>query len=372
MAILIGNPITSIASLSGYLLVVVIAGLLFIEETGVPLPFAPGDVLLLIAGIAIASDTVEPFPMLPALVIAISGGALLGREIFAAIGRPAVLKLADVLRFRKAFDRATQRLRRGGAPAVFIARLIPGLRIQTTQAAGVSRMPRLTFLAGLLPSVVVYVAIFVGLGAAVGRPAVGVFHRAEHRFFVVAVTVLAGAAVVLSIGWLARRGALDALEPIVLGIRRDLADSIESVLLRRSGNDLSWRQYPLVRRLWAGLIDLVIAFALAILLLTAISGFGQTEELFDPQGALLLAGISLLYRVPYEALTGQSVGKLMMGISVYGPSGGVPGWFRSALRNVIGIIPIVWPIDLVLVLRSGKRQRLGDRLSTTTVRRVAV
>src|SRR5579864_1714708 len=113
MATLIGNPITSIASLSGYLLVGVIAGLLFIEETGVPIPFAPGDILLLIAGIAIASDTVEPFPMIPALVIAISAGALLGREIFAAIRRPAVLKLADVLRFRKAFARATQRLRRG-------------------------------------------------------------------------------------------------------------------------------------------------------------------------------------------------------------------------------------------------------------------
>ncbi len=53
------NPITSIASLSGDLLLVVIAGLVFVEETGIPIPFAPGDLLLIIAGVAIASDTVD-------------------------------------------------------------------------------------------------------------------------------------------------------------------------------------------------------------------------------------------------------------------------------------------------------------------------
>ncbi len=64
------NPITSIASLSGDLLIAVIAGLVFIEETGIPVPFAPGDLLLIIAGIAIASDTVEPVPMVAALLAA--------------------------------------------------------------------------------------------------------------------------------------------------------------------------------------------------------------------------------------------------------------------------------------------------------------
>ena len=62
------NPIGSIASLSGDLLIGVIAGLVFIEESGIPVPFAPGDLLLIIAGIAIASDTVEPIPMVAALL----------------------------------------------------------------------------------------------------------------------------------------------------------------------------------------------------------------------------------------------------------------------------------------------------------------
>src|SRR6202165_2685088 len=206
------NPIGSIASLSGDLLIGVIAGLVFIEESGIPVPFAPGDLLLIIAGIAIASDTVEPVPMVAALLTASVLGAMIGREVFAAVGRPALIKAADALGFRPALERATRLLRRRGAPAVFIGPLIPG--------TGVSKTPRLTFPVGLIPSVVVYIAFFVGLGALAGQPAVRLFHRAEHRFFVIAVTMLAALAVILSVRWLARRGALSALEPVVVGVGR--------------------------------------------------------------------------------------------------------------------------------------------------------
>jgi membrane-associated protein len=360
MSLLIGNPITSIASLSGVLLIAVLASLVFVEESGVPVPFAPGDLLLLIAGIAIASDTVEPVPMIGALFAATVVGALVGREIFAAVGRPALLKVADALRFRAALERATNLLQRGGAPAVFIGRLTPGLRIHTTQVAGVSNMPRLTFAAGLVPSVVVYLTIFVGLGALVGRPAIGVFHRAQHRLFVVAVTALAVLAVVLSIRWLARRGALTALEPIVMGARRDLADAIELAIFRRGNHGRLLRTYPLVRRLWGGLIDAAVVVAIAVLILTAISGIDKSETVLDPEGLLLLAGVALGYRVPYEGRTGQTLGKTMMGISVYGPEGGVPGWWRAAVRNLVGVIFLLWPIDALLLLLTKKRQRLGD------------
>jgi membrane-associated protein len=364
------NPLTSIGSLSGDLLIGVIAGLVFIEESGIPVPFAPGDLLLIIAGIAVASDTVEPIPMVAALLLATILGAMVGREVFAAVGRPALIKAADALRFRPALERATHMLHRRGALAVFIGRLIPGLRISTTQVAGVSKMPRLTFAAGLIPSVFVYIAIFVGLGALAGQPAVRLFHRAEHRFFVIAVTVLAALAVVLSVRWLARRGALSALEPIVLGVRRQMADAIDAAIFR--GRDRGgWREYPLVRRVWAGLIDLAIVFIVTILILTAISGLDTSEIVLDPEGLLLLAVIALAYRVPIEARTGQTIGKTLMGISVYAPEGGVPGWWRAALRNLVGVLLPLWPIDAVLLLRTGHRQRLGDVLTGTTVRRVA-
>ncbi|HVS07087.1 MAG TPA: RDD family protein [Candidatus Dormibacteraeota bacterium] len=363
------NPITSIGSLSGDLLIGVIAGLVFIEETGIPIPFAPGDLLLIIAGIAIASDTVEPIPIVAALLLATILGAMIGREVFAAVGRPALQKAADALGFGPALDRTTDLLQRRGAPAVFIGRLIPGLRITTTQVAGVSKMPRLTFAVGLVPSVVVYIAIFVGLGALAGQPAVRLFHRAEHRFFVIAVTVLAALAIILSVRWLARRGALSALDPIVLGVRRELADTIDAAIFHAS-EDRGWREYPLVRRVWAGLIDLAIVFIGAILILSALSGLDKAEIVLDPEGLLLLAVIALAYRVPIEARTGQTIGKTLMGISVYGPNG-VPGWWRAALRNLVGVLLPLWPVDAALVLRTRRRQRLGDLLSGTTVRRVA-
>jgi membrane protein DedA with SNARE-associated domain/uncharacterized RDD family membrane protein YckC len=368
---LISNPITSIASLSGALLITVLAGLVFIEETGVPVPFAPGDLLLMIAGIAIASDTVEPAPMLAALLAATVLGAMLGREVFAAVGRPALMKVAERLHFRPALERATSLMRNRGAPAVFICRLIPGLRIHTTQVAGVSSMPRLTFAAGLVPSVLVYIAVFVGLGAIVGRPAVGLFHRAQHRFFVIAVTALAVFAIVLSVRWLARRGALTVLEPIVLGVRRDMADAIEAAMLSRRADDTAWRKYPVIRRLWAGLIDVAIIIGLSVLILTAVSGLDKTEVVLDPEGLLLLLGVALVYRVPYEATTGQTIGKTMMGISVDAPEGGVPGWWRAAVRNLVGVLPPLWPVDAVIILANVRRQRLGDLITRTTVRRVS-
>ncbi|TME84918.1 MAG: hypothetical protein E6I47_02165 [Chloroflexi bacterium] len=363
------NPITSIGSLSGDLLLVVIAGLVFVEETGIPIPFAPGDLLLIIAGVAIASDTVDAVPMVSALLLATILGAMVGREVFAAVGRPALLKAADALGFRPALNRTTDLLQRRGAPAVFIGRLIPGLRITTTQVAGVSKISRFTFAAGLIPSVVVYIAIFVGLGALLGQPAVRMFHRAEHRFFVVTVTVLAALAVILSVRWLARRGALSALDPIVLGVRRQLADTIDAAIFQRA-DDAGWRQFPLVRRLWAGLIDVAIVFTGAILILTAVSGLATVELILDPQGLVLLGVIALAYRVPIEARTGQTIGKTLMGISVYGPDG-VPGWWRAIVRNLVGVLLPLWPADAVLLLRSRQRQRLGDRLSGTTIRRVA-
>ena len=214
-----------------------------------------------------------------------------------------------------------------------------------------------------------YIAIFVGLGALVGQPAVRMFHRAEHRFFVVTVTVLAALAVILSVRWLARRGALSALDPIVLGVRRQLADTIDAAIFRRAGND-EWRQFPLVRRLWAGLIDLAIVFTGAVLILTAVSGLDTVELVLDPEGILLLGVIALAYRVPIEAHTGQTIGKILMGISVYGPDG-VPGWSRATVRNLVAVLLPLWPVDAVLLLRSRQRQRLGDRLTGTTVRRVA-
>jgi energy-coupling factor transport system substrate-specific component len=132
----------------------------------------------------------------------IVGGALLGREIFALLGWPRVMKLADRLHARAPLERASQMLERNGWRAVFTARLIPGLRVHTTQVAGLNRMPRLEFLAGLVPAAAVYVAAFLGLGFAFGRPILTVIHDAERQALYVIGILVVGAILLL---WLRRR-----------------------------------------------------------------------------------------------------------------------------------------------------------------------
>src|SRR5579864_6125026 len=53
------NPMQWVQELQGPALIAVICGLLFLEEVGVPLFFAPGDLVLAISGIAIAGGRVN-------------------------------------------------------------------------------------------------------------------------------------------------------------------------------------------------------------------------------------------------------------------------------------------------------------------------
>ena len=155
------NPIGWVQGLEGMTLVVVICALMFIEETGVPVPFAPGDLVLAIAGIAIAGGRVNPALLVGAVSVSITVGAILGREAAELLGWQRLMRVAEPLHARGALERAAGLLQRGGWRAVFTARLIPGLRVYTSQVAGVSRMPRLTFISGLLPANAVYIAGFV-------------------------------------------------------------------------------------------------------------------------------------------------------------------------------------------------------------------
>jgi energy-coupling factor transport system substrate-specific component len=176
------NPIAWFQGLDGTTLVVAICILMFIEETGVPLPFAPGDLVLAIGGIAVAGGRVNPILLVSAVAISVTLGAIIGRAVAELLGWDRLMRIAQPLHARGALERAAGLLQRGGWRTVFTARLIPGLRVYTTQVAGVSRVPFRTFVAGLLPANAVYIAAFVGLGAAFGRPILALIQLAEHQF----------------------------------------------------------------------------------------------------------------------------------------------------------------------------------------------
>lgn len=185
------NPMSWVQALEGPALVAVICGLMFIEETGVPLPFAPGDLVLALGGIAVAGGRVNPIFLVASVAVTITIGAVVGREAAARLGWERLMRIAEPLRARGALERAAGLLERGGWRAVFTARLIPGLRVYTTQVAGVSRVPIRTFLAGLLPANAVYIAAFVGLGAAFGRPILTLIQLAEHQLLIALLVLVA-------------------------------------------------------------------------------------------------------------------------------------------------------------------------------------
>ena len=57
-------------------------------------------------------------------------GALAGRELFDRLGRGPVRRVARLLHISGRLDRLAGRVRRGGALAVFLGRVTPGLRVR--------------------------------------------------------------------------------------------------------------------------------------------------------------------------------------------------------------------------------------------------
>lgn len=365
------NPVNVLLDLDGDLLTGVISALCFIEEMGVPIPFAPGDIMLIIGGIAIASGTVQATAFVPAVFLASLAGALVGREIFALIGRPALLRAADALRFRHAVDRAGAMLQRRGWRAVLIGRLIPGLRIHTTQVAGAMRLPRRSFVAGLIPAVGIYVGLFTGLGYLFGFPVIEFFHAAERRLFVIIASALLVTAFLVSLRLLARRGAFATLQPIVIEVPREMADTLERRLGRHGAVGPRWREFPLLRRALAALIDVGLILGATIFVITLVANFADTEVVLDPEGIGALVLMTLVYRIGMEWRWGMTLGKSVMGLRVYGTAGPKAHWWQIVLRNAVAVIAPLWPVDAVLMFTDRTRQRIGDRLSRTTVRRVA-
>jgi uncharacterized RDD family membrane protein YckC len=94
--------------------------------------------------------------------------------------------------------------------------------------------------------------------------------------------------------------------------------------------------------------------------------------LYRNTGSLLALGVAALYLLLRDAIGGQSLGKLVVGLVVVNlRTGRFCSWKDSALRNIFVLIPGANVAAIFLegftILRDPQGQRLGDRLAQTQV-----
>ena len=197
-----------LSSIHGGAALLVICGLIFVEETGVPLPLLPGDLLLVVGGAIVAAGVPAGYLFLPAAVLSDTAGALLGYTWARLAGARGLRAVARRLRAERRLEGLTGRLQGAGPGAVLVGRVLPGTRVYTNLVAGAVGMRRRTFLIGMVPSAAIWVTVFALLGFALGPALQGPLRHADTLLLQAALLVTVTVAAFAAFRWTPpRRGA---------------------------------------------------------------------------------------------------------------------------------------------------------------------
>jgi uncharacterized RDD family membrane protein YckC len=133
------------------------------------------------------------------------------------------------------------------------------------------------------------------------------------------------------------------------------------------------------RRIWAGLIDVLVGVAIFIAYGVIFAGQpeetaggGTTFQLYNGDFFGFFA-CWLLYYFAFEALIGTTIGKGLLGLGVRRLDGSKPGAgaiLGRTLLRVIDLLPFLYIVGLVAIAVSDRDQRLGDMAANTTVVRI--
>src|SRR5438477_1656212 len=150
---------------------------LLIEEAGVPVP-VHGDVLMLILGVHAREGIVELWQA----VLATWAGTMIGSTFlyFAArrAGRDLVYRYGRFIRLTpELLDRTEQWLKKHGSRAVFLGRLVPGLRIVTAVACGVFEVPFRAFFPAMSLGALLFILVYTLLGFFLGPPVLSLLEK---------------------------------------------------------------------------------------------------------------------------------------------------------------------------------------------------
>jgi membrane protein DedA with SNARE-associated domain len=155
---------------------------LLIEEAGVPVP-VPGDVLMLILGVHAREGIV---PLWQAVGVTWLGTMIGSTFLYFAsrmAGRGLVYRYGRYIRLTpERLDRAERWLQQHGSRAVFLGRLVPGLRIVTAVACGVFDVPFTVFFPAMSLGALLYILVYTLLGYFLGPPVLNLLEKVHIPF----------------------------------------------------------------------------------------------------------------------------------------------------------------------------------------------
>ncbi len=128
---------------------------------------------------------------------------------------------------------------------------------------------------------------------------------------------------------------------------------------------------PVGRRLAAGLIDHVSMVAVLFSYVAYKNRDMPTAEVVLDLELLLVGAAAaltvIIHTTVLEAMTGRSVGKIVMGLRVASTDGTAPTFNAILIRNLLRVIDLWFYFTLALILFTPRKQRIGDAAAGTVV-----
>ncbi|MBO0683715.1 MAG: VTT domain-containing protein, partial [Candidatus Dormibacteraeota bacterium] len=158
-----------INGLYGELGILVLCGIILANEAGVPL-FINCELLLITSGILINTGAFEPWLFVPLALVATAGGAVTGYSWARLVGDTGLQRVAERIGQGERIAKLRNRFGKASPLRIALFRITPGLRVYTSLVAGAVGISRRRFLTGVIPVIVVWVAVYTLLGYLVGVP----------------------------------------------------------------------------------------------------------------------------------------------------------------------------------------------------------
>jgi membrane protein DedA with SNARE-associated domain len=305
---------------------------LLIEEAGVPVP-VPGDVLMLVLGVHAREGIVPVWQAIAVLWLGTMIGSTFLYVASRMAGRSLVYRYGRFIRLTpERLDGTEHWLKEHGSRAVFLGRLVPGLRIVTAVACGVFEVPFRVFLPAMSIGALLYIVVYTLLGYYLGPPVLDVLEKIHIPF-----------------------GLLGSLVPVALILlwtyRARQALGRRAVLGQAAERDV---------RLWAGIVAGLLATVTSTLLLNSfINLAGGIAFNFSAPGTLVeqtasriaftlardVQPILLFVAVPAYLAVGVMWGALYGYWAEPRLPPNLPDWLRGM---VFAVVPLTVSLTVVL------------------------